>query len=221
LLRVAISKLMAEAKAVAQSAHDQAYHYGYYKAIKAERAAKAAAEVANDAVTTALQKAKVMGREVVFKQMLEHTDLGSAATVGQLQRNLETTIKNYVAKVQQNFHKYPKIVKLRGFLEQMNVLENQIRARRGQVFDSELMTKLMLSMLSVTNTAMYFEYVIKQEFHSMERAFQQDIKQEMSMKMKSEIGLDGFLKHITAMENIIKAHKEVKAAVEFEDGLKS
>lgn len=225
VLRTAISELMAKAKAVAQAAHDQVYHHGYYRAVKAERAAQAAGEAVNKALTAAVQKAKVVGREVVLKKMLEHTDLGSGATVGQLLQNLNATVKNFVQRVHGHCHKYPKIVGLHGFLEQVRALEKQIRARSCQAFDSEVMTKLMLLIISVTNKALYFEYLIENEVHGEKRAVHQNITQDMSSKMQSEIGLDRFLKHITLLEETLKAHEEfhdVHAVVlKVKDGLNS
>lgn len=220
-LLVAIRAVMSEAKAVAQSAHDRAHHHGYYRAVKSLRAAKAAISVREKTTTNAIRKARFLPKELVFKKIVEHTKLGSGTTLVQLLQELERKVKSYVEKVQANYDDYPQISGLHAFLEQMQTLQKQIISRRDQPFDSEVMVTLMLWVISVTNKAVYFQFVIEHEVHSLERALQQGNKQEMPIKMKSEIGLHGFFEYITALERILKRNEQYKAMVQVMNGLKS
>lgn len=211
VLQAALLTLMSEAKAMAQALHDKKYHHGYYRAVKAERAAKAAEEAVKQAIAAASLKATVVGRDVVFKKILEHTDLDRHATLEELLHILESKVDQYTQKVEGNLRLFPAFVELQEFVHQMRDLQKKIRARKGQPFDCEFMTRVMLWIISITNKAMYFEYVMKCEAHSIKRACQKDIEQEMPIKMKSEIGLFGFLRDMSAMEDVLKQHEEARA----------
>merc|ERR1719491_640889 len=80
-------------------------------------------------------------------------------------------------------------------------MAEQVKARKGQPFDSEAMTTLTMELIKVLVKALYLEYKIDHEAQSMKRE-QQDTDIEMSNKMKSEVGLDAFLAHVSGMETI-------------------
>lgn len=224
-ISTAIQENMAESRALAQASYDDVYHQGYYRAVKSQIAAKAAVEAASRATMAASQMAQVVGREVVFKILLEHTELGAGTTVEVLLRDLEMKIGTYSGKVQAYWLRHPQMPGLEAFLKQIRGMEHQVLARVDQVFDSEAMTRLMLGIVALSHTAMLFDYKIQHETRQIARVFnhdpQYDAREEMSTKMKSEVALFRFLKHMTSMEKLLQAHEDIKAASKVDAGATS
>jgi len=209
VLVAAITGIIKEAKAVAKADHNNEFHEGYYIAVKAEAAATAAIEAADEAVTKAGQKAKMSAGPMVLKKLLEleNIELGQGPAVEQLLDDMEKRVKTYVAQVAELSARYLGDPGTELFLEEMQLIGDQVRAMKAQAFDGEVMTKVSLWLFRKMLELLEFDYVTTHKGASIPRSLQQDEPPEMSNKMKSEVGLFGFLKHISEIEKKLNLSK--------------
>lgn len=217
LLFAAISEIINDARAGAKADHDHVFHQGYYRAVKAAKAAKAATEAMEEAITRAAKKAKVSGAPLVMKKLLEQTELGGEATLNQLMDHLEKQVKGYMTQVETQYEEHPDVAGLLSFLEDVKAMDVQIKARSAKAnaglaaFDSEAMTRMTLWIIRLMFEALRLDYKVKHETLTIPRALHQDEPPDMSLKMKSEIGLVGYLAHVLAMEKHLEMLEDKKS----------
>lgn len=209
VLQEVIVDIMAEAKARAKAVHDEVFHHGWNRAVKSKTAAVAAADKLEKALTIVLEKARLVGKEAVFRTLLKQTKLSRGATGKQLLNDIGGKVKHYLKVAEEQYQKYPKMSGLEAFREEMKAMQRRVIVGHRKPFDSEEMTKLSLGVLTAMSKSLYFEYKINHE--SILRVLQQDINQQMSTKMKSEVALDGFLRHISTIEGIFQGELEMSA----------